>query len=410
MGIVFEAEDVHLRRQVALKVMRPALASSESARQRFLREARAAAGVKHDHVVTIYQVGQENGVPFLAMEYLEGEPLDKRLARGRLPIPKIMQIGREIAQGLAAAHERGLVHRDIKPANIWLEGETGRVKILDFGLARPVNEDVRLTQTGAVLGTPLFMAPEQAGGKSVDARSDLFSLGCVLYLLCTGRSPFTGGDLISILFAVATEQPQPPRDLNPEVPSRLSELVVQLLAKLPAGRPSSARTVAEAIRAMESETLQPNRPDLFPATALVPSAESPYPPVLAQQVSRPLDDTALLRAPSRPAAKAGRPALKEPEGPFFRAAGCAGALAGTLLLAVAITVVWFAYGALDADVVTGMLLGGAVLGYVLGSFAAGMYFGYHSAKKSGLRSKGPATPTPAVKRVGSSLGPQEQAD
>src|SRR5262249_27717391 len=155
---------------------------------RFLREARAVAALKHHHIVTIYQVGEDRGVPFLAMEFLEGEPLDARLQREtRLAVPEVLRIGREIAEGLAAAHERGLIHRGIKPANVWLEGEKGVAKLLDFGLARSAGDGTQLTTAGAIVGTPAYMAPEQATGGGVDARCDLFSLGCVLYRLCTGE-------------------------------------------------------------------------------------------------------------------------------------------------------------------------------------------------------------------------------
>src|SRR5581483_3887523 len=184
MGIVFRAEDTQLNRAVALKVMLPKLAGTEGARQRFVREAQAAAGVKHDHVVSVYQVGEDRDVPFLAMELLLGESLDQRLRReGKLPLVEVLRLGREIALGLAAAHQRGLIHRDIKPANLWLEAETGRVKLLDFGLARAVGQGNQLTQQGAIIGTPAYMAPEQGQGKSLDHRCDLFSLGCVLYRL-----------------------------------------------------------------------------------------------------------------------------------------------------------------------------------------------------------------------------------
>src|SRR5207302_3265782 len=142
MGIVFQAEDPQLQRLVALKVMKPGLAASSSARQRFLREARAAAALEHDHIVPIYQVGEDRGVPFLAMPLLRGETLEERLEReGKPPLAEVVRIGQEIAEGLSAAHERGLMHRDIKPANLWLEGERSRVKIVDFGLARAVGEE-----------------------------------------------------------------------------------------------------------------------------------------------------------------------------------------------------------------------------------------------------------------------------
>jgi WD40 repeat protein len=257
MGLVFQAEDVRLKRLVALKVMRFALADHPTARERFLREAQAAAAVRHDHVVTIYQVGEERGVPFLAMEFLEGESLDDRLQReGRLPVAEIVRIGREIAQGLAAAHQRGLIHRDIKPSNIWLE-ERGnqtlapRVKVLDFGLARAAAGDARLTHSGAIVGTPAYMAPEQARGEPIDARCDLFSLGCVLYLGATGEAPFHGTDMMSTLLAVATQHPRPPQKLNPDLPAELSKLIVKVLAKDRAARPASAAAVVAALEAID---------------------------------------------------------------------------------------------------------------------------------------------------------------
>ena len=253
MGVVFEAEDGLLKRKVALKVMPPAQAGREIARQRFLREAQAAAAIEHDHVVTIHQVGEDRGLPYLAMPLLKGAPLHEVLAHTpQLAVEEVLRIGREIALGLAAAHARGLMHRDIKPANIWLEAGTGRVKILDFGLARALADDARMTQVGKIVGTPAYMAPEQSRGQVVDARCDLFSLGCVLYQACTGRLPFTVGDTVTTLLAVATEEPAPPVDVRPEVPPALSDLVMQLLAKDPDERPPSAQAVVEAIDAIVS--------------------------------------------------------------------------------------------------------------------------------------------------------------
>jgi serine/threonine protein kinase len=253
MGVVFRAEDPLLERVVALKVMLPNLAASATARQRFLREARSAAGLLHDHIVPIYQVGEERGVPFLAMPFLEGEPLDRRIARvgGPLEPPELLRIGREIATGLAAIHQRGLVHRDIKPANVWLEADTGRVKILDFGLARAVQGESQLTLEGSIVGSPAFMAPEQASRHPIDARTDLFSLGCVLYVMGTGRLPFEGDDALAVILAVTTKEPPPPGDINPDLPVEIEELVVQMLAKNAEDRPASARIVIERIRKIE---------------------------------------------------------------------------------------------------------------------------------------------------------------
>jgi formylglycine-generating enzyme required for sulfatase activity len=267
MGVVFRAEDPQLNRLVALKAMRPGTAGSASGRQRFLREARAAAAIKHDHIVAVYQVGEDRGIPFLAMEFLEGEPLDRRLRReGKLPLLEVLRFGRQIALGLAAAHKRGLIHRDIKPANLWLEKETGRIKVLDFGLARAAREEAPLTQSGAIVGTPEYMAPEQVQGKDLDERCDLFSLGCVLYRMSTGQMPFKGADMISTLMAVATEDPPAPRDLEPGLSAGLSKLILRLLAKDPSKRPESAQAVAEALRELE-ERIEEGRDTAGPKTA-----------------------------------------------------------------------------------------------------------------------------------------------
>jgi len=270
MGLVFEAEDTDLLRPVALKVIRPELAGSPQAAQRFTLEARAMAALKHDHIVTIYQVGQERGVPFLAMEYLQGMSLHRWLERGHKPsLDLVLRLGREMAAGLAAAHKRGLVHRDIKPANIWLEAPIGRVKILDFGLARSEDQDVHITNPGTALGTPAYMSPEQARGEEVDASGDLFSLGCVLYQLCTGGLPFPGTTVMAVLTALSNNAPSPARELNPAVPPALDSLVMRLLAKNPADRPPTAEVVVEAIKTIERELLaERQKAELSSATPL----------------------------------------------------------------------------------------------------------------------------------------------
>jgi regulation of enolase protein 1 (concanavalin A-like superfamily)/predicted Ser/Thr protein kinase len=256
MGLVFLAEDSLLSRLVALKVIRPEIVGTPDIAQRFTREARATAAIKHDHIVTIYQVGQENGVPFLSMEYLKGMSLAQWLDRGHIPsVDLVLRIGREIALGLSAAHQRGLIHRDIKPGNIWLEAPSGRVKILDFGMARSVREDVEITRSGTVMGSPAYMAPEQARGEAVGSGSDLFGLGCVMYRLCTGHLPFEGKTVMAVLTALSTITPSPPRDWREELPPALSELVLRLLAKDPAHRPESAEAVVKEIRSIEREVI-----------------------------------------------------------------------------------------------------------------------------------------------------------
>jgi WD40 repeat protein/tRNA A-37 threonylcarbamoyl transferase component Bud32 len=260
MGLVFHAEDVRLKRAVALKVMRPELTSKPDFNSRFQREAQAAAAVKHDNIATVYQVGEDREISFLAMELLEGESLADRLhLEQKLPVAEVLRIGHQVARGLAAAHARGLIHRDIKPANLWLEGEPGasatggRVKILDFGLAKLGGGEAQATQSGRVMGTPSYMAPEQARGETVDARADLFSLGCVLYRAATGQMPFKGDETLSVLWSLATEKPRSAQAINPELPAALSDLIDGLLAKDAASRPTSARAVVEALEAISRQ-------------------------------------------------------------------------------------------------------------------------------------------------------------
>ena len=244
-GVVVRAFDDQLQRVVAIKVLAPQLATSAVARQRFAREARATAAVIHDNVIDIHAVHDAGPLPFLVMQYIDGPTLQQKLDRtGPLPLQEILRIGIQTAEGLAAAHRQGLVHRDVKPSNILLENGVERVKITDFGLAR-AGDDASLTHSGMVAGTPMYMSPEQAEGRVVDARSDLFSLGSVLYAMCTGRPPFRAPSVVAVLKRVCEEVPRPIREINPELPPWLGELVARLHAKDPAGRPASAREVAE---------------------------------------------------------------------------------------------------------------------------------------------------------------------
>jgi serine/threonine-protein kinase len=247
-GVVLRAFDPELQRPVAIKVLAPHLAAGAEPRQRFTREARAAAALRDDHVVAIYDVGSfQEGWPYLVMEYVEGQSLQEKLQRGILPLVEVLRIGMQTAAGLAAAHKQGLVHRDVKPANILLENGVERVKITDFGLVQAGDDSSRLTQTGAVAGTPEYMAPEQADGKQVDPRADLFSLGSVLYVLCTGRSPFRAATPLATLRRVSEEAPLPVRALNPAVPDWLEAIIGKLHAKAPADRFQSAAEVADLL-------------------------------------------------------------------------------------------------------------------------------------------------------------------
>ena len=268
MGTVYLAEDTRLGREVAIKTLRPELAINPQAKERFLREARSAAKLEHDHVIPIYSVGEAaDGTPFLAMPFLKGEPLDAliRQTGGPLPVATAVRLAREMASGLAAAHARGLIHRDIKPANIWLEAPTGRVKILDFGLAKAADaggdadSETHLTASGAIVGTPAYMAPEQASGHAVDGRADLFSLGCVLYELLSGKRAFSGPNTMSILMSLANHTPPAPDKLSPQCPAALSRLVMQLLEKDPAKRPASAEAVIQALAELDTVSDQVSR-------------------------------------------------------------------------------------------------------------------------------------------------------
>lgn len=256
MGIVFLAEELPLARLVALKIIKPALADRPGVRERFLREARAIAAVEDDRIVTIHHVGEERGIPFITMQLLHGQTLEERLreveqATGRrtLPIDEALRIGCDIANGLAAVHARGVIHRDVKPGNIFLK-DGAAVKLLDFGLARGIEDETSLTHPGLLAGTPAYVAPEQFAGRPVDQRGDLYGLGCVLYRMTTGQTPWSPADRRTANPPLDT--PLPAHDVNPDLPIELSNLMAQLLARNPALRPSSAVEVVERLSQIQS--------------------------------------------------------------------------------------------------------------------------------------------------------------
>ena len=257
MGIVLKGFQKELHRFVAVKVLAPHLATSGAARRRFAREAQATAAVVNPHVMAIHSVHANSKLPYLVMPFVECESLQQRLDRlGPLDVKDILRIGMQGARGLAAAHAQGLVHRDVKPANILLEANVDRVMLTDFGLARAV-DDATLTRTGIIAGTPQYMSPEQANGDAVDHRSDLFSLGSVLYAMCTARPPFRAETTFGILRRIRETAPRPIREINPDIPEWLERIVFQLLSKNSAERISTANEVAQVLEKCLAHVQQP---------------------------------------------------------------------------------------------------------------------------------------------------------
>jgi serine/threonine-protein kinase len=257
MGVVLKAFDPALHRFVAIKVLAAEFAHNASARRRFAREAQAAAAVVHDHVVPIYAVDGAGPNPYLVMACIPGHSLQERIEEtGPLEVREILRIGMQTAAGLAAAHAQGLVHRDIKPANILLENGVERVRITDFGLARAMDEASQ-TQSGVLAGTPQYMAPEQASGEAIDYRADLFSLGGVLYAMCTGHSPFRAETTVAVLRRICDGAHRPVREVNPDIPVWLAAMIDKLLAKRPADRYGSAEEVARRLAEHLAEVQHP---------------------------------------------------------------------------------------------------------------------------------------------------------
>jgi dienelactone hydrolase/predicted Ser/Thr protein kinase len=246
MGIVYEAEDIKLQRHVALKFLPPELVLSPEARERFVLEARAAASLSHPNICTIYEIHDEGEKPFIAMEYIEGSSLKKRVATSALGPDEAVDLAIQVAEGLEEAHKKGIIHRDIKSANIMVT-DKGQAKIMDFGLAK-VKGGTLLTREGTTLGTVAYMSPEQALGKDVDQRTDIWSLGVVLYELLSGRLPFHGDHEASILYTVVHEEPQPLKGVWPDVAPELQHVVSRALKKNPEARYASAADMGKDLR------------------------------------------------------------------------------------------------------------------------------------------------------------------
>jgi eukaryotic-like serine/threonine-protein kinase len=295
MGVVFKATDSVLQRTVAVKTVNMALEKDHADKYeaRFYQEARAAGGLNHPNIVTVYDAGKAGDVVYMAMEYIQGVELRTLFVEGQpMGVPQALSIAAQVAEGLAYAHHQGVVHRDIKPANIMVVAE-GPVKITDFGIAR-MRASADLTQTGVMLGSPKYMSPEQVIGKRADHRSDIFSLGVILYEMLTGAAPFSGENVTALMYQIVNFAPPTPSTVNPLVPEMLDFVVAKMLAKPLEDRYQDAREVARDLRECERSlaapgtgTLSGNRPSGL-ASGTQPEMMSTHTKsvVLAQSVNR----------------------------------------------------------------------------------------------------------------------------
>jgi serine/threonine-protein kinase len=288
-GTVYKAKDKILGRMLAIKTIRleglaAAGASLDEMLSRFKQEAQVSAQLKHPNIVTVYDIGDSDGMSYLAMEFIDGVGLEKMILSGRLPIERAASLGAQVADALGFAHSNGIIHRDIKPANIMVEAGD-RAKVTDFGIAKLMDSGDHLTMTGSLLGTPSYMSPEQARGGAIDGRSDLFSLGCVIYEMLAGRKAFRGESITALIFKIITEEPPPIREMGPDLPDEIVRIIARALAKAPDARYQSGREMAEDLLAFTRPGSTPTIRQLETTTApgstlsptLAPTFKGPAP-------------------------------------------------------------------------------------------------------------------------------------
>ena len=383
-GTVYKVRDKLLKRMLAIKTIRleglaAAGASLEEMLDRFRREAEVSAQLKHPNIVTIYDIGVDAGMSYLAMEFIGGTGLEKMILSGKLPLERAASLGAQVADALDFAHKNNVVHRDIKPANIMVEAGD-RVKVTDFGIAKVTDSGEHLTMTGSLLGTPSYMSPEQARGGQIDGRSDLFSLGCVLYEMLAGKKAFRGESITALIFKIITEEPPDIRDLDPGVPDEMVRIITKAISKAPEARYQTGREMADDLlaltRAESTPTMRQVETPTAPGKALSPTAAPTLasPPTLSSSptaIGRAAPPTQVAAVPPTqlvpppgpraapspaPPRAASRPAASPAEAPRKSGAG-AGlliglGLAGLLFVGLAAGAAWYLFLRKPADSTT----------------------------------------------------------